>query len=73
MSKRHERQGLGKISGTAGPVRTLSEATASDGTRLRVGDTVALKKKPLSLRPTFTGAGSTSFKPVRHADRAPGK
>lgn len=29
--------------------------------------------KPLSLRPTFTGAGQTSFKPARHANRGPGK
>lgn len=30
-------------------------------------------EKPLSLRPSFTGAGQTSFKPARHANRGPGK
>lgn len=29
--------------------------------------------KPLSLGPTFTGPGESSFKPARHGDRAPGK
>lgn len=27
----------------------------------------------LSLRPAFTGAGQTSFKPARHANRGPGR
>lgn len=30
-------------------------------------------RQPLSLRPAFTGAGQTSFKPARHANRGPGK
>lgn len=33
----------------------------------------ALDHKPLSLRPSFTGAGQSSFKPARHANRGPGK
>jgi hypothetical protein len=34
----------------------------------------ALGNRPvLSLRPTFTGAGQTSFKPVRHGKRTPGQ
>lgn len=30
-------------------------------------------KPVLSLRPAFTGAGQTSFKPARHANRGPGR
>lgn len=33
----------------------------------------ALTHKPLSIRPTFTGAGAPTFKPARHANRGPGK
>lgn len=28
--------------------------------------------KPLSLRPSFTGAGTTSFKPARNGKKGPG-
>lgn len=33
--------------------------------KLQIGDRVPIKRKPLSLRPAFTGAGAPSFKPAR--------
>jgi hypothetical protein len=40
---------------------------------LQIGDRVPLPPRKLEIRPAFTGAGSTSFKPARHGDRGPGK
>lgn len=34
--------------------------------KLKVGDVVPIKRPKLSIRPAFTGAGKSSFKPVRH-------
>ena len=44
-----------------------------DGGRLKIGDKVPHVGPPLDIRPTFTGAGSPSFKPARHAKRGPGR
>jgi hypothetical protein len=41
--------------------------------RLKKGDTVPHVPPALDIRPTFTGSGSTSFKPARHANRGPGR
>lgn len=43
------------------------------GGQLKVGDVVPHVQPPISIRPAFTGAGGPSFKPARHAKRAPGK
>lgn len=43
------------------------------GGRLKIGDTVPHVPPRLVVKPAFTGAGSPSFKPARHAKRAPGK
>jgi hypothetical protein len=44
-----------------------------EGGKLKVGDVVPHIPPKLDIRPAFTGAGKTSFKPARHAKRAPGK
>lgn len=44
-----------------------------EGDRLKVGDKVPHVVAPPSVRPAFTGAGSPSFKPARHAKRGAGK
>ena len=40
---------------------------------LKVGDRIPHIPPKIDIRPAFTGAGSPSFKPARHAKRAPGK
>lgn len=44
-----------------------------EGGRLKIGDRVPHVLPKISVRPAFTGPGKSSFKPARHAKRAPGK
>ena len=42
---------------------------APESFELKIGDRVPVPKRKLEIRPAFTGAGKSSFKPARNGKR----
>lgn len=54
-------------------VQRLRNEEAEAIRKAQPGDVLPAVPPKIDIRPAFTGAGKTSFKPARHGARLPGK